>query len=238
MKMKQIYLLLSLVALIISSTNAIEVNAMNTGFSTEELSEEMKTTFVSSINVSPLSAEPEKKGVLCFDVNEQGMIAVGQKDSQGKEICIYTSQGEFLYGYRFNCTQSFCVEWDEQHVNIYFIRSDVIISLDSDGNILDIKSVQDTIENNSYRNSLLYSTNRTVGSTTYLIRNDMGIFNWIASTFSQIVTIDATGTESIIYDVNSMQLTKMIVTISLICVFVLVAIAVVVWQFIKLRRGN
>ena len=238
MKLKPIYLLLSLVLLIAFSTNAIEVNAMNTGFSTEELSEETKTTFVSSINVSPLSAEPEKKGVLCFDVNEQGMIAVGQNDSKGKEICVYTSQGEFLYGYTFNCTQSFGVEWDEQHINIYFVRSDVIISLDSDGNILDIKSVQDTIDNNSYRNLLLYSSNRTIDNTTYLVRNDMGIFNWFASTFSQIVTIDATGTESIIYDVNSMQLKKMIVTVSLICVFVFVAIAVVVWQFIKFRRGN
>lgn len=238
MKLKRIYLLLSFVFLIVFSTNAIEVNAMNTGFSTEELSEEAKTTFVASINVSPLSAEPEKRGVLCFDVNKQGMIAVGQKGSQGEEICVYTSQGEFLYGYAFNCTQSFGVEWDEQHINIYFIRSDVIISLDSDGNILDIKTVQDTIDNNSYRNTLLYSTTRTVGNTTYLIRNDMGILNWIASSFSQIVTIDATGTESIIYDVNSMQLTKMIVTISLICVFVFVAIAVVFWQFIKLRRGN
>ena len=238
MKLKQIYLCISFVLLIVISTNAIEVNAMNTGFSTEELSEETKTTFVSSINVSPLSDEPEKKGVLCFAVNEQGMIAVGQNDSQCKEICVYTSQGEFLYGYTFNCNQSFCVEWDEQHVNIYFIRSDVIISLDSDGNILDIKAAQDTIDNNTYRNSLLYSTTRTVGDTTYLIRNDMGIFNWIATSYSQIITIDATGTESIIYDVNSMQLTKTIVTISLICVFVFVAVAVVIWQFIKLRRGN
>ena len=233
MKFKRIYLLISFVLLIVISTNAIEVNAMDTEFSTEELSEETKTTFVSSINVSSLRAEPEKKGVRCFDVNEQGMIAVGQNDSQCKAICVYTSQGEFLYGYTFDCNQSFCVEWDEQHINVYFIRSDVIISLDSDGNILDIKRVQDTIDNNSYSNSLLYSTTRTVGNTTYLIRNDMGIFNWLASSFSQIVTIDATGTESIIYDVNTMQLTKMIVTVSLICVFVLVAIAVIVWQFIK-----
>lgn len=238
MKLKRIYLLLSFVLLIVISTNAIKVNAMNTGFFTEDLSDETKTTFVASINVSPLSAEPEKRGALCFDVNEQGLIAIGQTGSQDKEICVYTSQGEFLYGYTFNCTQSFCVEWDEQHVNIYFIRSDVIISLDSDGNILDIKAVQDTIDNNSYRNSLLYSTTRTVGNTTYLIRNDMGIFNWIATSYSQIVTIDATGSESIIYDVNSMQLTKTIVTISLICVFVFVAVAVVIWQFIKLRRGN
>lgn len=238
MKFKLIYLLLSFVLLIVISTNAIEANAMNTGFSTEELSEETKNMFISNISISPLKAEPAKKDILCFDVNEQGMIAIGQKDSQRKEVCVYTSQGEFLYGYTFNCTQSFCVEWDEQYVNIYFVRSDVIISLDSDGNILDAKKTLDTIDNNSYINSLLFSTTRTVGNTTYLIRNDMGIFNWIAPSFSQIVTIDETGTESIIYDVNSMQFTKMIITTSFIFVFVLVAIAVIIGHFIKLRRGN
>lgn len=238
MNFKRIYLFLSLLLLIVFFTNAIEVNAMDTGFSTEEISEEKKTAFVSNINVSLLREEPEKSGILCFDVNEQGMIAVGNKDSQSKKICIYTSQGEFLYGYTFNCTQSFCVEWDEQHVNIYFIRSDVIISLDSDGNILDIKAVQDTIDNNSYRNSLLYSTTRTVGNTTYLIRNDMGILNWIAFSFSQIVAVDAAGTESVIYDVNSVQLAKMIVAVCFICAFAFVAVAVIARQFIKLRRGN
>lgn len=238
MNFKRIYLFLSLLLLIVFFTNAIEVNAMDTGFSTEEISEEKKTAFVSNINVSLLREEPEKSGILCFDVNEQGMIAVGNKDSQSKKICIYTSQGEFLYGYTFNCTQSFCVEWDEQHVNIYFIRSDVIISLDSDGNILDIKAVQDTIDNNSYRNSLLYSTTRTVGNTTYMIRNDMGILNWIAFSFSQIVAVDAAGTEFVIYDVNSVQLAKMIVAVCFICAFAFVAVAVIVRQFIKLRRGN
>lgn len=238
MKLKRVYPILLFVLLVVIFTNAIEVNAMKTGFSTEELSEEKKTTFVTNINVVPLSAEPPKKSILCFDVNEQGMIAVGQKNSQRKEICVYTSRGEFLYGYTFNCTQSFCIEWDERKINVYFIRSDVIISLDSDGNILDIKTVQDTIDNNSYGNSLLYSTTRTVGGTTYLIRNNMGIFNRIAPSFSQIVTIDAAGTESIIYDVNSMQFTKIIVAISLISVFVLVVIVVVFLRFIKLRRSN
>ena len=237
MKFKRICLCISFVLLIIITTNATEVNAMNTGFSTEELSEETKISFMSSINLSQLSTEPKKSGILCFDVNEQGMIAVGQNGAQDKEICVYTSLGEFLYGYTFSCSQSFCVEWDEQYINIYFIRSDVIISLDSDGRVLDIKRVQDTIDNNSYRNSL-YSMTRTVGNTTYLIRNDMGILNWITSSFSQIVTIDATGTESIIYDVNSMQLTNAIVTISFISIFVLVAVAIIRWQFVKWKRGK
>ena len=93
MKLKQKYLLLSFLLLIFSFINVIDVNAMNTGFLTEELSEEIKTTFVSNINISPLKEEPVKREVLCFDVNEQGMIAVGQKGSQKKEVCVYTPQG-------------------------------------------------------------------------------------------------------------------------------------------------
>lgn len=228
MKFKRIHLLVSLVLLVVIFTSAIEVNALNTGFSTEELSEEKKTTFISNIDVLPLGAEPERKSILCFDVNEQGMIAIGQKDSQRKEICVYSSQGEFLYGYAFNCTQSFGVEWDEQHINVYFVRSDVIISLDLDGNILDIKSVQDTLDNNSYTNSLLYSTTRTVGDTTYLIRNDMGILNLIAVSYSQVVLIDANGEKRIIYDVNSQQLFKTLVILVAIIVFVCIAVIGVV----------
>ena len=238
MKLKRIYLLLSFVLLLVISTNAIKVNAMNTGFFTEDLSDETKITFVASINISPLSAEPEKRGVLCFDVNEQGLIAIGQTGSQDKEICVYTSQGEFLYGYTFNCTQSFCVEWDEQHVNIHFIRSDVIISLDSDGNILDIKAVQDTIDNNSHRNSLLYSTTREVGNTTYLIRNDMGIFNLIATSYSQIVVKDMAGTECVIYDVNAMQISKIITILVVILSLVSVLVVIIVKNYMKLMRNN
>lgn len=238
MKLKRTYLLLSLVLLIVFLTNTIAVSAMNTGFSTEELSEELKTIFVANINLFPLSAEPEKSGFQCFDVNEQGMIAVGKMLSQDKVICVYTSQGEFLYGYTFNCNQSFCVEWDKQNINVYFFRSDVIISLDSDGNILDIKSVQNTMDNNSHRNSLMDSRTRTVGNTTYIIRNDMGVLNWIALSYSQIVTIDSTGTESIIYDVNSMQLKKTIASIILIYLFVCFVVGGIILQFIKLRRDN
>lgn len=208
---------------------------MSTEFSTKDLSEETKDIFVSNIDLSSLSDEPKKESVLCFDVNEQGLIAVGQKNIQRKEICVYTSHGEFLYGYTFRCAQSFCVEWDGQNINIFFVRSDVIISVDSNGNILDVKSVQEMIDND-YKNALLHSTKRIVGDTTYLIRNDMGIFNWFAPSFSQIVTIDIMGRESIIYDVNSMQLTRVIVKLSVACIFALAAVAAFTWQFIKLTK--
>ena len=51
MKFKRVYLILSFVLLIVISTNAIGVNAMQTEFFTEELSEETKTAFVTNINI-------------------------------------------------------------------------------------------------------------------------------------------------------------------------------------------
>ncbi len=238
MKVKHISLFLLLLLLLIGFSSTTEVKAINTGFATSELSDETKNTFLSNFSITPLTEKPEKRQVLCFDVSEQGLIAVGQEGSRAKEVCVYTSEGEYLYGYSFSCSQSFAVEWGEQRLNIYLVRSDVIISLDSDGNILDIKRVQDTIDNNTYRNSLLYSTKRIVGDTTYIIRNDMGILNFWAISYSQIVTIDKSGTECIIYDVNSKQLTSMIVTICLVIIFLTCIVAVITREFIKVRRKS
>lgn len=238
MNLKRTFLFFSFLFMFVFLTNVKEVNAMNTGFSTEELTGEERNTFVSNIRISHFTMEPVKRSILCFDVNENGMIAIGRNGAYGKEVCIYAADGNFLYGYTFDCSQSFGVEWDNEYINIYFVRSDVIISLDSDGNILDIKKVQNTINNNTQSNHLLYSTTRSVGDTTYLIRNDMGIFNWIAFSYSQIIAIDATGTEYIIYDVNSTQSFKTVVFFVVILMCVSVAVAIIIRRFIKLKHGN
>jgi len=238
MKFKHAYLFLSFLLLFVFLTNVIEVKAMNTGFSTVELSEKDQNSFVSNISLSPLTEEPQKREILCFDVNEYGLIAVGQNGVNRKEVCVYNSQGNYLYGYTFNCSQSFGVEWDGEDINIYFVRSDVIISLSTKGDILDIKKVQNTVDNNKYSNTLLHSTSRTIGKNTYLIRNDMGILNWTASSYSQIVIVDAEGVESIIYDVGSTQFTNSVALLMIILLFLSVVTAIIIWQFVKLKRIN
>ncbi len=241
MKMKQkcLFLLLIVFTCIFTLfTSVIKVNAMNTDFTTENLTQEEQHTFISNISISLLTSEPEKKGILCFDVNEQGMIAIAQKGAYSKEVCIYSANGTFLYGYTFKCSQNCAVEWDNERINIYFVRSDVIISLDTEGNVLDIKKVQDTINNNTHRNDLLYSTSQTVGDTTYLIRNDMGIFNWVASSYSQIITIDSAGVECVIYDINSNQFSNMTKSFVSILIFVSIAIVSIIFQIVSGRKRH
>ena len=238
MKVKRGRFFLLFVFILVIFTNEIKVNAMHTGFKTNELSSEEKDMFISNINVLSIDEEPPQKSITCFDVNSNHLIAIGQNSSDRKTICVYSNDGAFQYGYTFNCSGDFGVEWDDENLNIYFVRSGVIVSVTPKCEVLDVFEIQNTIENNSYVNHFVHATKRKIDNYEYCIRNNMGLLNLFSSSYSQIIVKDGTDTESIIYDVGSMQLTKTIVTISLICVCVFAAVAVIIWQFIKLRRGT
>ena len=65
------------------------------------------------------------------------------------------------------------------------------------------------------------------------MKNDMGILNLLASSYSQLVIIDNSGNEEIIYDVNSEQLSGMLKTFVVIFVFVFIVLCTVVVALIK-----
>lgn len=203
------------------------------------MSEEGKNKYLDSINILPITDEPEKKPFVCFDVNDDGMIAIGQ-DTLGtrKTICIYSKEGAFQYGYTFTSYGSFGVEWDGENLNIYFVRSSKIVLITPEGEVLDVVGVLETIENNSYMNYLLRSKNRTVGETEYSAGNDMGVLNVLASAYSQIGVKDDNGNENVIYDVNSMLRIKIIVITLVFGTLALITVVRVLWQFNQRRRAN
>ena len=65
----------------------------------------------------------------------------------------------------------------------------------------------------------------------------MGILNVFASSYSQLIITNKYGEESIIYDVNSAQFSNMVVVVGGVIVFICLVVAVVIWQFIKLKRN-
>lgn len=227
-----------LLILLLLANGGLEVLAMNTGFSTESLSEDDIDTFLKNVNISMLEDEPQKKTIECFDVNENGAIAVGFSGSENKTVCIYTSDGNYQYGYSFECYGSFGVELDKNILLIYFVRSDVAIAVNPMGEVEDILKIQNTIENTSYWNNCVFSTRRKIGDTEYILKNDLGVFNLFASSYSQLIVINTNGEESIVYDVTSDHFFNM-VTISIgALVLVCLAVAVVIGKFIKLKRGT
>lgn len=238
MKLKNFYLVLLFIFLFVSFANVIEIKAMNTGFKTSDLPTEEKDKFLSNTNILLIREEPDQKTISCFDVNNNRLIAIGQNTPNRKTICIYSSEGVFQYGYTFHCSGDFGVEWDKDNINIYYVRSSVIVSVTPNGEILDVLEVQNSIENNSYVNKFIHATERTIGDTTYLIRNDIGILNLFAPSYSQIVVKDTANAESIIYDVGALQRSNIMSILVIVFVTVLFGIVAIVWQIIKLRNSK
>ena len=84
------------------------------------------------------------------------------------------------------------------------VRGNVIIELTTDGEIVDIiKTDTDNVLNNQlWRN--MQNNEIKINDSLYTARNNMGILNFLSSTYSQIVKCN-NSEETIIFDVNESQ---------------------------------
>ena len=227
MRKKRIFMVLACVFIFVLLGNFVDAKAVNTGFEVGLLSNEEKNMFIANIDIKLIEDEPEKKSIVCFDVNNSNLIAIGQKTSDRKSICVYSCEGDFQYGYTFNCDGDFGVEWDKDNLNIYFVRGHMLVSVAPSGKILDALEVQDTIDNNSYVNHFIHATERTVDDTEYRIGNQKKLLNFLSASYSQITVKNVAGEEIIIYDVSSTKQLNTITTIVICLAFFLLVVFIV-----------
>lgn len=235
--MKRVYICLLILLFEILCGSKTSVYAMETqGFETEEMSINDIELFLGNVNLLLLNTEPSKKPIKCFDVNEQGIMAIGTEDGNDKTIAIYSDAGIFQYGYRFHTDGSFGVELSNEELAIYFVRSDVAVSINLLGEIQYVSRICDTSENNTYWNRYVRATSRSVGEYQYVLRNDIGILGIFASTYSQLYRTDGLGNEQLIYNANSIQFFHILIIFLAILVFVSIVLIVIIKEFKKLQR--
>ena len=216
----------------------IEVNAMNTGFETEELPQDQIETILVNTNIKLLSSEPAKRSIQHFDVNYNGLIAIVQENLACECICVYSSGGVFQYGYTFDTDGSTYVEWDNDNLNIYFVRSDIIISLTPEAEVVGICKALNSTENNRYINRSLRGTEKDINGVTYRIGNDMPALNWLASSYSQITVTDGSGAQTVIYDVGNGQFGGMLAVVAAVVVFLCVFVVLFIRQTKRMRQQS
>lgn len=236
-KMRRLYILLMIILFGCICGRTTSVYAMGVGgFETEEMSVEDIESFLNNINLCLINTEPSQNPIKCFDANEQGMIAIGTEDSTNKAIVIYSDAGEFQYGYRFQIEGSYGVELNNEELKIYFVRSDVAISISLSGELKDISRICDTSDNNTYWNQYVRASSRNKGEYRYTLKNDIGLLGVFASTYSQLYRIDSFGNEQLIYNANSYQFFHVLIMFCGILVFVAIVLIVIVNEFKKLKR--
>ena len=232
------YIIAILLFLSVMTGAVQQVYAMNTAFSTERLSEEEEEKFLANVNISVLMDEPQKRKIECFDVKENGLVVIGTSEENRKFVGVYSEEGSFQYGYEFKCDGTFGVEWNENNINIYFVRGDVAVTLNPMDEIESIFRIQNTEENNDYWHHHVFVTKRTVGDTTYMLKNDAGVFNLFASSYSKLVATRGDGEETIVYDVGTSRLPEMLVKFIGVIIFILIVVLVIRKEILKLRDSS
>ena len=156
MKLKKFFVSLFLVSVLIWN-ESMDILAMTTGFSTEDMELDEQQRFLSAIGLSVSEMSPKKDMIKCFDVNKDGMIALGAQNSNEATVSIYRQDGVFQYAYHFNCSGSYGIEWEGSNLIIYFVRADVAALFDRSGENIGMYKIPDTNEILSIRKKFPFS---------------------------------------------------------------------------------
>ncbi len=231
--MKWITSVLLVFELLFIFAGLIPVCSKSDSFETESLSSGKSESVVSNIRFKRLDIERNKDSIECFDVNESGEIAIGSESHSSKIISIYSTDGVFLYALEFETEGGFGLEWQDNSLNVYFVRGAIGINIDPQGNILDVFAIKDTMENNSYWNNVVFSSTRNVNGTVYKIDNDLGIFNFVQSSYSRLVKIAPNGEKIVLYDVGNSQLFYTLLWTGVILIGIVSIITIILKQWKK-----
>lgn len=215
---------------------SVSALAMNTGFSTQEMNADDEQMFLSNIDLSVVKEKPEITSMLCFDVNNNGLIAIGSRGATKQYVSVFSSDGVFMYGYTFYCSGSFGVAWDNNNIIIYFVRSDVAALFDQTGTNLELKKIEDTIDNNSYWNHSVFSTRRNSENCEYILQNNFGLLNVFSTSYSQLVKIDPQGAKTTVVDVSQTGKTKAVVFLIITLAFIVMVALIIKRQLLKGKR--
>ncbi len=223
-----------LINIIILSVLCQNIYALeNFGFETKPLTPEQEKESWESREFTFITEEPGKKAIECFDVNEEGLIAVGYClpiQPRGR-VCVYKGE-EFLYGYEFNRYGTFAVEWSGDNIVVCMVRSDRAFELNEHGLISVSDIVNDTPQANSHWNYILHSRTRTVDDVEYVKKNDLFITTIFGVTHAKIIKQLPNGENVTVYDASSSYYTSLIVTILIFAIFMAIFIVMFV-HFIK-----
>ena len=176
-------------------------------------------TFLSRVGLGSWIDDGKSRGIQCFDVNEQGEIAIGFSgiSSRKKYISIYDTEGNFLYGYSFQCSGSYLIEWDDkEQLAIYWLRSSVRATFDRNGKCIEyFPYTIDKVMNKKLNN--LGGASRTIGDERFYIDKGDGFISQFALGYSRVIHVTSEGIENTVYSATTSSTLSGLFVILTIC---------------------
>ncbi len=128
--------------------------------------------FLRSVSLVVWQEDVTGRAVECFDVREDGKVALGfSRPRGGKYAAVLDADGTFLYGYVFQCTGSFRLDWTDEGLGIIWIRSNALAVFDESGACLSAHEIDSDTASSRYLRALDQHT-RTAGGSVYTLGSD------------------------------------------------------------------
>lgn len=159
----------------------------------EDLADAQKSN-TDGMFLTVLDHELDRRMIKCFDVRDDGWFAIGYRQNV---VHIYNANGDFAYGYRFQCDGDYGIAFDNDFLTIYLVRGDIITAYDDTGNCVYTKR---SSFSNSLLDKVINKTEEQIGSTKYILERDIGLFQ---GDYSRLVAIDQYGVQTVLYDVTN-----------------------------------
>lgn len=147
---------------------------------------------VKSLDVSIFEQPREKHVIRCFDVNENGVYAVGFKNNT---IEVYNSDGTFRYGIHFDTEQYYGIDLNGNNIVIYLARSSIAIEFDCEGNCVSMEEIP--LHEDIFAEDRVERKSKQVGNVEYKLERDIG---FVQDSNSRLIAIDAGGNRTVLYD--------------------------------------
>ncbi len=167
----------------------------------EPLPEDQAAAVTEALRLTFSEAAPPKEGILCFDADENGRIALGTEARGQKWISIYDADMVFQYAISFHTDGSFLVFLEGGHVWLYLVRGDLCVEFDDSGQPVRVWELQGYMDNNAPLLNRGQSPRREVNGTVYELSNQSRILN-LAGEASVLSVSSAEGGERVLYDVS------------------------------------
>lgn len=165
-------------------------------YTVHDVSTQEKAKFLEKIEFLSTNTEAKGNTFSGFAISEQGTIALLFQGETGA-INVYSSNGEFQYGYRFtNGFSTVVVFFEDELLSVIWGKELYIASFDAEGNCVSFGSYVNTKSNaDAYHHDRYPPTSGQAGNLQYSVKR-IGL----SPEYSRFTVADGTGSKLVIYD--------------------------------------
>ena len=184
--------------------------------------------FYDSISFREIEPTENMGKIVSFDVANQILLAFSSQ-----KIAVCDTSGKILKAFEYQTYGNYYVQWCGDDIQIYFVRGDSLLTVTQDGELASCIAVNpDRATNETSIQKLEHKTTCEISGVTYKIQKGRPILELLSGyKYTQMVKIDNTGRETILYDCTAQYSseTPTIIVLIIMCCLIMFTI-VIYWQ--------